>query len=68
MYSSRVVIIRDNMKIKKGFSLNGPRSKIINNAPKPYIGQYGPDKNPLFVQLPCTILQNITSHIQPITL
>jgi hypothetical protein len=35
-------------------------------APNPYIGQKGPDKNPLLINLLATILAKIVSKLQPI--
>lgn len=48
--------------------MNGVKRIIIKSAPNPYIGQYGPDRNPLFIHFLCIILQYTTSHSQPITL
>ena len=45
--------------------INKLRIVIIDNAEKPYIGQYGPFKNPLFIIFFEIVEQYIISIIQP---
>ena len=41
-------------------------NKIIDIHPTPYIGQYGPTKNPLFTNFPFSINLPITSIAHPV--
>ncbi|EEA85458.1 hypothetical protein CLOHIR_00896 [Peptacetobacter hiranonis DSM 13275] len=44
---------------------NGDSIEITSSAPKPYIGQNGPFKNPLLTNFFCPIEQYVLSHTQP---
>ena len=65
MYSITVVTITEPKNSMKRLSFRSMRRYITPTRPKPYMGQMGPLRKPLFTNLPWRSPANATSAHQP---